>query len=108
MSVPQVSSLALGQPAPSVQPQLRAPPGSKSFAGLLREKISKLDSIVGEQAFHDLMVMRQRAMSAKEISPKDLILYQIKSSEFGLGVELLSKVAESVSTTVRKFQSNQG
>lgn len=41
------------------------------------------------------------------ISPRELISYQIKISEFGLRVELVSKLAESLSSTVRRLQSGQ-
>ncbi len=95
------------QPLPA---QLAAPEKAQalSFADVLAEKLSGLESMVGLRSYADLAALRRKVLTAKSVSPGDLILYQVKASEFGLGVELVSKVAESMATTVRKFQSNQG
>lgn len=43
--------------------------------------------------------------TSKNIAPKDLLLLQIKASSYHLRVELVSKAAESLLATVRKFQN---
>ncbi len=52
----------------------------------------------------ELNTFTQGVMNGKVFSPKDLIVYQIKAGQFGLGVELVSKLAESVSSTVKKLE----
>lgn len=74
---------------------------------MLAEQSSLIGRLVGEKPFAELGQMKAKALQGAKLSARDLILYQIKAAEFGLGVELVSKVAESVSVTVRKFQNNQ-
>ena len=40
-------------------------------------------------------------------SARELILYQIKAGRFGLGVEMLSRLAEGLMGTIRRFQQGQ-
>src|SRR5262249_16068167 len=46
-------------------------------------------------------------LSGKELSQKDLLLYQKNAQEMGMRVELLSKVSESMLSAARKFQNPQ-
>jgi len=43
--------------------------------------------------------------SGHNFVPRELLLYQIKASQLHLQVELVSKAAESMLATVRKFQN---
>ena len=52
----------------------------------------------------ELVKLSHSIQSGKDISAKELLFYQIKAGQFGLQVELLSKVGESLSSTVRKLE----
>jgi type III secretion system YscI/HrpB-like protein len=73
-------------------------------------KVGK-ESVAGQPKFdqimHDLERMEQRLVSGGKIEAKELLLYQMKISRFSMGVELVAKVAEGVSATLRKLQGNQ-
>ena len=51
--------------------------------------------------------MQTKIAAGTRIDLREMISYQIKAGQLGLHVELISKVAESVLTTVRKLQTNQ-
>jgi len=54
-----------------------------------------------------LAAQRERLLRGGAISARELIAYQIKAGEFGLHVELISKVADGVLSTVRRLQNSQ-
>ena len=55
----------------------------------------------------ELLRVERAVASGQGLPLPDLINLQIKAGQFGLRVELLSKVAESATTTLRKLQSGQ-
>lgn len=61
----------------------------------------------GGTSFREIQNLQHQVLTSKTISPRDLIVYQIKVSQFGLHTELISKVAESASSTLKKLQSGQ-
>ena len=62
----------------------------------------------GKKDLHaELTQLQQRIERGDKIDSRELILYQIKAGQFGLEVELVSKVAEAGLSTARKFQSQQ-
>lgn len=74
---------------------------------LSRTKSEGVWSLVANPAlFRELTALQQRVLQSKTIEPRDLLIYQVKASQFGLGIELLSKLAEAVSSSIRKFQNN--
>lgn len=79
-------------------------PQSKGFSSILQ---SKMDAILGSDLYKDMTKFEQNLTSKRDMAPKELILYQVKASQLGLRVELLSKVGESMLTTVKKFQQGQ-
>ena len=80
---------------------------SKSFGQeLLEAKQEPLNS--SRDLYQDLVQMQQQILKSKSVPAKDLILYQIKTAQFGLHVELLSKIGESALSTIRKFQAQGG
>ena len=52
----------------------------------------------------ELVTLQEKIIGAKQLSSQELLYYQIRASQFGMRVELLSKVGESALATVRKFQ----
>jgi hypothetical protein len=68
--------------------------------------VNPFTGVSAGKAFQEILTLQTRLLGAKELSPKELIVYQVKASQFGLQVELLSKVSESIVATVRKFQQN--
>ncbi|MBN8548195.1 MAG: hypothetical protein J0M12_02645 [Deltaproteobacteria bacterium] len=81
----------------------------KAFDAVLHEARAGTawENIASPQAFQDLLSLQSKISKSKSISARELIEYQVKASQFGLGIELVSKVAESVSASLRKFQTNQ-
>lgn len=62
----------------------------------------------GRGAFEELQQIGQKLTANHSFSPRELLLYQIKASDYHLRVELVAKTAESMLGTVRKFQNSQG
>ncbi|MDZ4786194.1 MAG: hypothetical protein SGJ02_08975 [bacterium] len=52
----------------------------------------------------DLIRLTNAMLSGKNLSPQELLFYQIRAGQFGLQVELLSKLGESLSATVKKLE----
>lgn len=55
----------------------------------------------------DLGKLQSAIVRGVKFSPQDLIVYQIKASEFGLRVELVTKLSEALMTCMRRFQNTQ-
>jgi hypothetical protein len=87
-------------PAAVSQVVNKAEPAKQTF----KEVMSQVDTNTLNSLQRDLNNFSQGIMSGKTYSSKDLIVYQIKAGQFGLGVELVSKLAESVSSTVKKLE----
>lgn len=107
MKIQQLSALS------NVHQNQQAPLSSttgtgKSFSGVLNEtKAEQLwTALTNPASFKELGALQSRILQSRSVSPRELILYQVKASHFGLGIELVSKVAESVSASIKKFQSN--
>ena len=81
--------------------------GDKRFVEVLdsKRKPSLGELLCNPRSFQELGELQNKILSSKVISPQELLLYQVKASQFGLGVELVSKIAESFSVSVRKFQN---
>lgn len=87
-------------PAVVAQATNKAAPVKQTF----KEVMNQVDANSLNSLQKDLNSFTQGIMSGKTYSSKDLIVYQIKAGQFGLGVELVSKLAESVSSTVKKLE----
>lgn len=84
----------------------------KSFKETLQPPERTAPSNAIEEAFggklhEDVARFQNQIVAGKDIPVKDLLYYQIRISQFGLRVELISKVAESAVSTVKKFQNTQ-
>ncbi|MCO6430205.1 MAG: hypothetical protein J5J00_05040 [Deltaproteobacteria bacterium] len=62
---------------------------------------------LGLDSFSEIAQVQQRILSGQKLTPQELIIYQVRAGEYNLRVELVSKIAESVMATMRKFQSSQ-
>lgn len=60
-----------------------------------------------ESIYQQIRAYEDRIQSGQRLSFQDLLNYQVKAARFGLCTELVSKVAESFSSTVKKLQANQ-
>jgi hypothetical protein len=76
--------------------------GQKGSFNEVLKGVSSGNDIISLQK--DLKTFTEGVVSGKSFSPRDLIIYQIKAGQFGLGVELVSKVAESASATIKKLE----
>ena len=61
----------------------------------------------GDGLYSDIQRLQQQVMSGKSLSSQELITYQIKAHQFGLQVELVSKVAESAVSSLKRLQNPQ-
>ena len=75
-------------------------PSGKGFNSVMQEVNSRSSGDLHEA----INAMEKQILSGKQISPSDLISFQMITSRFNMKVELISKVAESVSGTIKKFQ----
>lgn len=65
-----------------------------------------LDGLKGKgDPFLEIQKMSKELLTKKDPTPQELILYQIKAQQFGLRVELVSKIAESAAGTFKKLQN---
>ena len=103
MKVLEVSGAQL---TPGLESKAQAK-GVKSFGQELIEARQKATGS-GRDLYQDLVQMQEQILNSKSVPAKDLILYQIKTAQFGLQVELISKVGESALATIRKFQAQGG
>ncbi len=59
----------------------------------------------GQDNIHaDLVKLSYAIHSGKNISARELLFYQIRAGQFGLQVEMASKLGESLSSTIRKLE----
>lgn len=60
---------------------------------------------LGQENLHsELVKFSQAIQSGKNLTTKELLYYQVRAGQFGMQVELVSKVGESVTSTVRKLE----
>lgn len=87
-----------------------APSGEKSaFREWLaqpenRDRFSRLIDVRGHR---ELESIQRKIMSSARIDSRELLLFQVRVSQFAMRVELLSKVGESANSTVKRFQNGQ-
>jgi hypothetical protein len=74
-------------------------PKTKDFQEIMQRPVKDI--------FTEIQEFQKSILNGKEFSGKDLIMYQIKTGQFSMRVELVSKVAEAAVSTVKKFQSPQ-
>ena len=54
----------------------------------------------------ELVSLQEGILSGRKFTPQELLLYQIKASEFGMEVEMISKLGETLTSTLRRFEQN--
>jgi TolA-binding protein len=85
-----------------------APSGAgKTFQHTMTDVRRGLSDVLWPKAglHQELAQIQGKIEAGKSFSGRELLLYQIKASRFHVQVEMLSKVAESMLGTLRKFQS---
>jgi hypothetical protein len=70
-----------------------------------RSATEPLGDIFGTKLHNELAHIRGRALEGKSVDARELLLYQVKAGEFNVRVELLSKVADSFLSTIKKLQA---
>ncbi len=80
--------------------------GKKSFAEVMEAILSRDEGdVLGQKQYEELQTLKsQLSVQGSELSPADLLQYQITAQRFGLRIELLSKLAESLNASSRKIQ----
>ena len=99
LNIPSIGSGMSSAPAQAV--------GGKSFKEFLTELAGNKNLTGGLDMQADMNKIQTALAEGKSLPTTDLLFYQIKAGQFGLRVELLSKFAEAMSSTVKKFQSGQ-
>lgn len=66
------------------------------------------EALGGKDLFSEIRTLQQNLLNGKGLTARELIFYQIKAGQFNLRVELFSKVAEGLVSTIKKFQNQQG
>ena len=81
---------------------------AKDFLALKHE-LSALETkgSAGADLHQELMAIQSKVLKGAALTPQELISFQIKANQFGVRVELISKVAESAMATTRKLQNQQ-
>lgn len=108
MALVATTSSALQALANATQPSVSGPTPKKSFNQIMQELSGaggKRTDLWSNSLHKELVNFQQMVQSGKHLSPQQLLVYQIKAGQFGIRVELISKVAESVNATTRRFQS---
>jgi hypothetical protein len=62
---------------------------------------------VPRDPFEAMQKLSHEITNGTKLSSQELLLYQMRVGEYGMQVELVSKVAESMNASLRKLQ-NQG
>src|SRR5690554_5116769 len=83
--------------------------GGKSFQQILsaHEQPQKPLSSIPADPYRAMEQLTTRLVRNEQLSSRELLIYQLRAGQFGVQVELVSKVAESVGASLRKLQ-NQG
>lgn len=85
------------------KPELKPSAGQK-FNQVMLELSNSNKPAPLNQVINDMTKLEQALMQGKQFSSRELLLYQMKVGQFGIQVELLSKVGESALSTVKKFE----
>ena len=101
-----VGSTQPGQSGPLQEASERSLSPGKTFSEMLELAGRAIDRS-GLGLHTEIQAIEQRIKSGPVLSPQELISYQIKAGRFGLSVEMVSKLAEGMMATMRKFQQGQ-
>lgn len=78
-------------------------------AGSLQSSFPQLlESMRGHQELSgQISALQARVLSGNAISPRELLIMQVQMGRFSMQVELVSRMAESVTVTLKRLQSQQ-
>lgn len=100
-----VSSITSNQSPVNTIPGLPASSDhTASFLEVLGRVLNRADIASTSSHIQAITGMQQAVERGETFSPRDLILFQVMASRIHLRVELVSKSAETVHATVRRFQ----
>ena len=77
---------------------------TQPFTVVLEKMLSA--SEIGSGFNSQLSTIQTRVLSGTKFSSRDLLMLQVQMGRFNMQVELVSKVAESATTTLRKIQNS--
>jgi len=93
---------ALPQSSPQ-QDTAVSPSGGRGF----KDVVQKLENKQAPDMHKEIINLQKGLMEGREFSARELLVYQIKASQYHMRVELVTKLAESALATTKKFQSGQ-
>jgi len=99
-----LAALERGRGAVTAPPTLGSPP--RSFAAVVGELARSIGAEHGE-TLTAIGRLLNRTQRGAPISPAELLAVQMRVGEMGLRVEVVSKAADGVLSTVRRLQSGQ-
>ncbi len=77
--------------------------GGGSFRDILH-KTSQGNTSIPSDPFKAMEQLATRLERKEKVQPAELLQYQLRAGQFGIQVELVSKVGESLSGSLRKLQ----
>ena len=107
MSVSSISPegpFALSPEAMVASPELKTPVMERG--GGFPQLLMRLENGLSEP-YQVLAGYEARLKSGQKLSVQELIHFQVQAGHFGVGVELLSKLAESMIAATRRLQQGQ-
>jgi len=100
VSIASSAPVSTAAPVAKSVATVAAPPPKTSFKDILT-------SGANGDLHLELERMRERLLTARSFTPQELLAWQIRAGQFGLRVELISKVAEGVMGAARRLQNPQ-
>lgn len=79
--------------------------GSQKPSSSFKELLSKSD-LLGSGAHREMIAFEKQLLSNKKISPRELLMLQMRVGNYGLRIEMVSKLAEAGVAGLRKFEQN--
>lgn len=89
----------------AIEPKIHELQSNQSFEQVLQQTRSAIENLIGGRLGSGFNQLDGAIKKGFKLSPQELIIYQVRAGEFGLRVELVSKMAESLMSGVRKFQN---
>ena len=96
--VPVISTLQTAVSTTQNSP-VSSTPKAKKFIDYLNQ-----NDLIGNKAHQELVKLEERLLNTPQLSAKELLGLQLRVGAYGIRIELLSKLAESGLSTIRKFE----
>lgn len=86
--------------------KVQATPPQHTFRETL-DAVMRSDAIFQSPLNAELSAFQQKVIQGQSFNAKELLYYQVRAGQFGLYVELYSKLADSMLAVTRRLQNPQ-